>query len=148
MSFLDNVIGALEGGSAAGSTGGALLQHLSALLTNGQPGGGLAGLTQAFEQAGLAHVIGSWIGTGQNLPISPDQLKQVLGSDRLAAIAQSLGLPPGQITTQLTQLLPEIINHLTPNGQPPANGIAHEDVAGALTAVLGRLASGAAAARN
>lgn len=135
-------MGAIGGGSAPGTSSAALLQQLSGMLTSGQAGGGLGGLVQAFEQGGLTHVIGSWIGTGQNLPITADQLQQVLGSDRIAAMAQSLGVPPGQITAKLTQLLPEVVNHLTPNGQLPAGGIAHADVAGALTAVLGRLAGG------
>jgi uncharacterized protein YidB (DUF937 family) len=143
MGLLDNLIGALGGGSEPGQGGGALLQHLSAMLTSGQTaGGGLPGLVQAFQQSGLSHVIGSWIGGGPNQPISAEQLQQVLGPDRIAAIAQSLGLPPGQITSQLTQLLPELINHLTPSGQLPTGGVAHADVASALTAVLGRLAGG------
>jgi uncharacterized protein YidB (DUF937 family) len=144
MSFLDDVMGAFGAGSASGTSGGALLQHLSEMLTSGQAGGGLGGLVQVFEQSGLPHVIGSWIGGGPNLPITADQLQQVLGSDRIAAIARSLGIPPEQITAQLTQLLPQLINHLTPNGQLPPGGIAHADVAGALTTVLGRLAGGVA----
>jgi len=139
MSFLDSVIGALCGGSTLEASGGGLLQHLGEMLSTDQQGGGMTGRLQAFEQAWLSGVIGSWIGTGQNLPILPEQLNQVLGSGRIAAMARSLGLSPGQITAQLAQLLPELINHLTPNGQVPAIGIAHEDVAGALTAVLARL---------
>ncbi|HVN41452.1 MAG TPA: YidB family protein [Steroidobacteraceae bacterium] len=145
MSFLDNVIGSISGASAPGATGGALLQHVTEMLSSSQPGGGLGGLVQSFEQAGLGHLIASWVGTGQNLPISPEQLAQVLGSGRLGSIAQSLGIPPDQLSAQLSQLLPELINHLTPAGQVPAGGIAHQDVAGALTAVLGKFATAARA---
>jgi len=89
-----------------------------------------------------AHVIGSWIGTGPNLPVTADQRPQALGSARIAAIAQLLGMPPGQITAQLAQLRPKFINQLTPNGPVPSRGIARADAAGTLTAVLGRLAGG------
>jgi uncharacterized protein YidB (DUF937 family) len=140
MGLLDSVIGAL-GGTGQDSGGGALLQQVSAMLTNGQ-GGGLPGLVQAFEQGGLSHVIGSWIGGGPNQPIQPDQLTRVLGPNRIAAIAQAIGVPPEQVSAHLAQILPEVINHLTPNGQVPAGGIAHGDVASALTSVLGRLGVG------
>ncbi len=143
MGLLDNVIGAISGSSAPDATGGALLEHLGDLLSGGQPGGGLGGLAQSFERAGLPHVIASWVGTGQNLPISAEQLRQVLGSGRLDSIAQSLGLPPAQLTGQLAQLLPEIINQLTPTGQIPAGGVAHQDLARALAAALGRLTGAA-----
>jgi uncharacterized protein YidB (DUF937 family) len=82
-------------------------------------GGGLNTLVQQFEQAGLGHMIQSWIGTGPNPPISPAQLQQVLGSGQLQALATKLGLSPEAVTSQLSQVLPHLVDGLTPNGQLP-----------------------------
>jgi uncharacterized protein YidB (DUF937 family) len=84
--------------------------------------GGLAGLVQKFEQCGLGNVVGSWIGTGQNLPISADQLRNVLGSDAIGQIAQQLGLSHEEVAGQLSQALPEVVDQATPEGQLPADG--------------------------
>jgi len=78
--------------------------------------GGLSGLVQKFEQMGLGHLIGSWIGTGQNLPISADQVQSVLGSGRLAQLAQQAGIPPEQASSMIAAVLPGLIDRLTPNG--------------------------------
>lgn len=78
--------------------------------------GGLAGLVQSFQNQGLAEVVGSWVGTGQNLPVSAEQLQNVLGSDKVAGIAQSLGLSHGDALRQLTQALPQLVDQLTPGG--------------------------------
>ena len=62
-------------------------------------------------------MIASWVGTGQNLPVSASQLQDVLGSDVLSQFAQQLGLPPGEAAGQLSQILPQVVDKLTPNGQ-------------------------------
>lgn len=123
MGLLDSVIGAL-GGSQGGSGQGDALQAIIAMLAqgNGPGGGGLGGLVQQFERGGLGELIGSWVGTGQNLPISPGQLQEVLGGDRLSQFAQQLGLSQGQAADQLSQLLPQVVDKLTPGGQLPDAG--------------------------
>lgn len=122
MGLLDSVIGAL--GGAQGSGQGDALQAIIAMLAqgNGPGGGGLGGLVQQFERGGLGDLIGSWVGTGQNLPISPTQLQDVLGSDLLSQFAQQLGLSQGQAADQLSQLLPQVVDKLTPGGQLPDAG--------------------------
>ncbi len=135
MSFLDTVANTFSR-AGAGSNTGALTQQLGTMLASG---GGLNGLVQMFEQAGLGHVIQSWIGTGQNLPISPDQLQQVLGNGKVAEIAQALGVQPAQATTQLSQVLPHLVDHLTPDGAMPTSALGHADISGALTSIFSRL---------
>ena len=82
MGLLDSLDGALGGGQQGGAPPtGELIGAIIGMLGHPQAGGGLAGLVQKFEHSGLGSVIGSWIGTGQNLPISAEQLKSVLGSD-------------------------------------------------------------------
>ena len=128
MGLFDAVVGALSQASQGGAAGAGgqpdLMHAVAGMLGNSAGGsGGLGALVGQFEQAGLGHVIGSWIGNGQNLPISADQLQSVLGSDTVTHIAQQLGLNSGDVAGKLAQMLPQVINQLTPNGQAPAGGL-------------------------
>jgi uncharacterized protein YidB (DUF937 family) len=138
MGLLDSLVGMLGGEKAGEAASGALVQHISELLSSNASGGGLSGLVQSFERAGLGNIIGSWIGRGQNLPISPEQLQQVLGAGKISQIAKSLGLQNDQVAAQLSQLLPHVIDRLTPNGQVPAGGVGTADILGSLSAILGK----------
>jgi uncharacterized protein YidB (DUF937 family) len=92
---------------------------------------------EQFQRAGLGEVIGSWIGTGRNLPVSAEQIGQALGSDTVAQIAQRLGVDPAQAAGQLSHILPEVIDRLTPNGQLPAQtGAGAPDLLGMLGGLL------------
>ncbi len=124
MGLLDTVIGALAQGGAGGGGGQAdLLRVVVGMLGNDAPGGGLGGLISKFQQGGLGDVVASWVSTGQNLPVSADQVHQALGSDTIASIAQQLGISHGDAAGQLAQMLPQVIDRLTPNGQVPAGGL-------------------------
>ncbi len=81
--------------------------------------GGISGLAHQFTAKGLGDIIHSWISTGQNLPISPEQLQNVLGSDQVQAIAAKAGISPEAAQSGLAQLLPQIVDCLTPNGEVP-----------------------------
>jgi len=119
MSLFDSVLKAATGAAPAleGSQSSLASAALS-MLSNNQTGG-ISGLAQQFATQGLEHIISSWIGTGQNLPISPEQLQSVLGSQQVQAIAAKVGLPPDAVSAGLAQILPQIVDHLTPNGQVP-----------------------------
>jgi uncharacterized protein YidB (DUF937 family) len=84
----------------------------------------------------LGNVISSWISSGQNLPISGDQIASVLGNGTLGNIASQLGIDPAQASGQLAQVLPGLIDKLTPNGSAPAGGLGN---AGDLMGMLGGL---------
>jgi uncharacterized protein YidB (DUF937 family) len=122
MGLLDDLVGQVQSklGPNAPTTHPDLLSTVLQLL-NGA--GGLQGLLQKFEQAGLGHIVQSWIGTGQNLPISPQQLQQVLGSGQVQQIAGKLGLSPDVLAQQLSHVLPHVVDGLTPNGQMPAGDV-------------------------
>jgi uncharacterized protein YidB (DUF937 family) len=139
MGLLDSVIGAL--GQPQGGGGGGQADLLGALIGMlGQGGGaggaggagglgglgaglgGLAGLVAKFQQAGLGEAVGSWVGTGQNLPVSADQISSALGSDTVARLAEQAGLGHGDVAHQLSQMLPQLVDKLTPNGQMPQGG--------------------------
>src|SRR5574343_513182 len=119
MGLLDSVVGALGGGQSAGGNG--LLEVAMQLLNNPQTGG-LAGLVNAFQQGGLGEVVNSWVSTGQNLPVSPEQVQSALGNSSLQDIAAQLGVSPEQASGSLAELLPQVVDQLTPNGQLPQGG--------------------------
>lgn len=143
MGLLDSVIGALgQGGGAGGGGGGnaALLQAVIAMLGNsgqaGGGGGGLGGLLEQFQRSGLGDVANSWVSTGQNMPISPDQLGSVLGGDQVSSMASQLGMGQGDLLGQLSQMLPQVVDQLTPNGRVPQGGMG--DLGSLLGGLLGR----------
>lgn len=119
MGLLDSVVGALAGGQAGGNN--ALLETVLQLINNPQTGG-LAGLIQSFQQGGLAEIVNSWVSTGANLPISPEQIQQVFGNSSLQGLAAQLGVTPEQASGSLADLLPQVVDQLTPNGQLPQGG--------------------------
>ena len=115
---LGSVLGGLGGGSQA-QGGNLLLQVVLSLL---QQNGGLEGVLGRFRQGGPGQQTDSWVGTGQNMNISPDQLQQIFGSSTMSDLAAQLGMPEAQAGSTMAQLLPEVINQLTPQGQVPENG--------------------------
>ena len=143
MGLLDSVIGAMAGGRGGMQGGGAaqsaLLNVVLAMLANraqGQggagaaaasSGGGLGELVRKFTQGGLGDVIGSWIGRGQNAPISGSQLSNVLGPDAIGNIAAQLGLTHAEAADQVSQVLPQVVDQLTPDGQVPDGGLGSID---------------------
>ena len=82
--------------------------------------GGLGGLLEQLTQGGYGQQANSWVGTGRNEPISPQAWSDVFGSDRLAAIASQAGLSEDQARQGLSELMPEVVDRLTPEGQMPA----------------------------
>ena len=116
MSLFDT-IGSLLGQS--GDDGNASVPHaLLGALADRE--GGLGGLVQQFENAGLGNTISSWIAGGENQPIAPEDVHNVLGADLVQQIAAKTGLPVEQLLPQLAEHLPQLINSITPNGEMPA----------------------------
>lgn len=113
MGLLDSLAGSLLGSKAEAPS-----PLVSSVLDMLGQGGGLGGLVQAFQQNGLGHLVDSWIGTGQNLPVSPDQIQQALGP-KVQELAQQHGLSADSVSKALSQFLPGLVDHLTPNGQAP-----------------------------
>lgn len=118
MGLLDSVVGSLAAGNTQGGNG--LLDVVMQLIQS-QPGG-LAGLVQSLQQGGLAEVVNSWVSTGQNMPVSAEHLASALGGDRMQNIAAQLGVSPEQASGSLADLLPQVVDQLTPNGQLPEGG--------------------------
>ena len=146
--FLGGLLGSLTGGGTQGQGGslGGPLGGIGGAAVAGfvahaiEQAGGIQGLIDKFQQAGLGDKVQSWVGSGQNLPVSSAELQQVLPADQIDSWAQAHGLPAGLATQVLAHVLPSAVDHATPqgadaNGQPvapPAQG-------DAITSILGRL---------
>jgi uncharacterized protein YidB (DUF937 family) len=114
MAFLDSILGGQNqpGSDAPGAN--PIFGVLTGLLAQS---GGLQGLLNKFTQAGHGDKVASWISTGENKPISGDQVQQVIGPDQVSAIAAKLGVDPAQAKELLAKFLPHAVDKLTPNGQ-------------------------------
>jgi uncharacterized protein YidB (DUF937 family) len=110
MGFLDGILGALGGQN--GSLGQAAINLV-------QSHGGLNGLLEQLRRSGLGAQADSWVGTGQNLPVTAEQIHAALGAPQVQALAARFGLSTDAIAGGLAQMLPTIVDHLTPNGQVP-----------------------------
>jgi uncharacterized protein YidB (DUF937 family) len=117
MVLFNALIGAIA--SQAGSSGDNPLPVIVGLLNRM---GGLPGLLQKLQQAGLGDEVKSWISTGANQPVSPDALGQALGADTVANFARQLGIDPQQGLGMLAQVLPQVVDGLSPQGRLPAEG--------------------------
>jgi len=108
MSFLDGILGGAVGAEMASVVNGLIQRH-----------GGVQGIVSQLQQQGLGPTVQSWINEGPNQPISPNQVHQAFGSDTINTIAAKLGMSPQDLTQKLSQVLPQVIDKLTPNGTVP-----------------------------
>jgi uncharacterized protein YidB (DUF937 family) len=108
MGLFDGILGGIVGAEMATVVNHLIEQH-----------GGVAGIVNQLQTQGLGATARSWISTGPNQPISPDQLHQAFGSDTIAQLAAKTGLNPQELLQRLSQALPTAIDHLTPGGVLP-----------------------------
>ena len=111
---LGAILSGLTRSDGGGGGSNMLLQLALSML---QQNGGLDGILGKFRQGGLGQQADSWVGTGQNMNVSADQLQEVLGPGTIGDIAAKLGLSHEQAGSAMSQVLPELINQLTPKGQ-------------------------------
>ena len=129
MGLLDGLLENVLGVGAQQSQGSMLQVAMQVLQQNG----GLPGIISKFEHGGMADHVGSWVGTGANMPISGAQLQEILGSGSIGEIAQRLGLSHGDASSGLAQMLPQVVDKLTPEGQVPPD---HDDIVARARALL------------
>lgn len=123
MSLMDQ-LGQAVGGMLGGSSNqNPLMQALTGLLGQNSPVGGLAGLVQTLQKNGLGEIVNSWVGTGKNLPVTPQQIQQGIGGDLLKQLAAKAGISTEAAGTQLAGLLPDLVDKLTPTGKIEAGGL-------------------------
>jgi len=125
MGLLDQILGGAPGqprGGQVGTNPQGLVQMVLQLVQS-YPGG-LPGLIALFTSSGLGQQAQSWVSTGQNLPISADQIMQVLGRERLQNLAQHAGMTQEQVANGLADVLPDMVDRLTPKGTLQDDAIA------------------------
>jgi uncharacterized protein YidB (DUF937 family) len=118
MGLLNELTGSA---TAPAKEGSGLVPVIMQMLANRE--GGLAGLVQMFNSKGLAEIVSSWVSTGPNLPISADQVQHGLGEDGVQQLASKAGLAPDVVRSRLTELLPRLVDQLTPDGKIPEGGL-------------------------
>jgi uncharacterized protein YidB (DUF937 family) len=114
MGLLDSILGASSGKNAQSGEANPLIAVLGGLLAQS---GGLQGLANKFSQSGQGNAFQSWVGMGENHPVSNDQIQNVLGSEQVNAIATRMGVDPAIVSTFLAEYLPKIVDKLTPAGK-------------------------------
>ncbi len=136
MSILDSVLGAIKDQVGNETAAGGLVESVIGMINDPQSGG-LSGLVEKFSQGGLADQVASWVGTGQNLPISAEQIQAVLGSSFVQDMAAKLGINTADVAGSLASLLPQVIDKLTPEGQVPGDNSLLEIGLKGLSSILG-----------
>jgi uncharacterized protein YidB (DUF937 family) len=99
-----------------------VLTSVCELINNPQTGG-LQGLVDKFKAAGLGHIADGWVAQGPNPPVTPEQVQQVIPPDQLRGFAQKLGINPDDASQHLADMLPHVVDQLTPNGSIPPGGV-------------------------
>jgi uncharacterized protein YidB (DUF937 family) len=108
MGLLDGMLGGIVGAGMVSVVNNLLDQH-----------GGLQGVINQFEQKGLGATVQSWVGTGPNQAITPDQVHQVLGPDLLQQLSAKSGLSVQDLASKLATVLPQAVDKMTPDGKVP-----------------------------
>ncbi|WP_398898329.1 YidB family protein [Streptomyces sp. 3211.6] len=130
-SLLGGLLGGGQGGPAAAGGGNILGSLMGALLGGGGAGGAgannpLGELLDMLTKSGLADQAQSWIGTGDNQPVSGEQVVKALPDDALRQAAEHAGVSPQEAADQIAQHLPQVVDKLTPDGQVPSGSL--EDI--------------------
>lgn len=128
MGLLDGIAGQVLG-KMMGDKGG--MAQIALDMFNQH--GGIGGVLDKFKEGGLAEQAASWVGKGENLPVSADQISSILGSGAIAEMAAKFGIDPATLSGQIAEHLPTVVDKMTPNGAVEA------DSGGLLGTVLGML---------
>lgn len=126
MGMFDGLVGSVLG-KVMGEKAGMAQVAMEMFNTNG----GVGGILEKFKTGGLADAAASWVGTGDNIPVSADQISSVLGNDQIAAMAEKFGIEPATLSAQIAEYLPSVVDKMTPNGAVEA------DSGNILSSVLG-----------
>jgi uncharacterized protein YidB (DUF937 family) len=148
MGLLDSILGAASGQSGATGEANPLMGIVSGLLAQS---GGLQGLASKFAQSGQGNAFQSWVGMGENQPVSSGQIQNAIGSEQVSAIASRMGVDPAVASNFLAEYLPKIVDKLTPQGKIDPNADHQQGLAALLPSLLqslGGQASGDQSART
>jgi uncharacterized protein YidB (DUF937 family) len=142
MGLLDSVLGAMSGKTDGSGGANPLVGILGGILAQT---GGLQGLANKFSQSGCAGAFASWVGLGENQPVSSDQIQKCLGSDQVRALAAKMGIDSAQASTLLAEFLPKVVDKLTPTGKVDPAADHQQRLAALIPALLQSVGSSGAA---
>jgi len=137
MGLFDSILGAASGEGGASSQENPLMGIVGGLLAQS---GGLQGLASKFSQSGQGNAFQSWVGLGENQPVSSGQVQNALGSEQINAIASRVGVDPAMASTFLAEYLPKIVDKLTPAGKIDPSADHQQGLAALLPSLLQSLA--------
>jgi uncharacterized protein YidB (DUF937 family) len=138
MALLDGLLGSLLGGLNNNQQSN-LMSSVAGLL---QGGGGIEGLLQKFNGHGLGDLVKGWVSTGPNPPATPAQIEQVFDGAKLDQMAAETGIARDQIAEHVAQTLPQVVDKLTPQGQPVSGNAMQQGLASLMQGGLGKLFGG------
>jgi uncharacterized protein YidB (DUF937 family) len=133
MGLLDSILGAVSGQSGQSGEANPLVGILGGLLAQS---GGLQGLASKFAQSGQGNAFQSWVGMGDNQPISSGEIQNALGSQQVNAIATRMGVDPAVASNFLAEYLPKIVDKLTPAGKIDPSADHQQGLAAMLPSLL------------
>ncbi|MFK7966240.1 MAG: YidB family protein [Burkholderiaceae bacterium] len=136
MNILNTVMGALGGGGDNNQLMSVVMGMLNG--NENEEGNAMGNLLQQFQEGGLGDAVQSWLGSGENMPISAEQLSSVFGSEKIAEIAQQAGVSTDDISGQLANMLPQAVDKLTPDGEVPSGSLDLGSLASMLGGMLGK----------
>jgi hypothetical protein len=137
MGLLDSLLGSLLGGLNNNQQSG-LMSAVSGLLTQN---GGIQGLLEKFGGHGLGDLVKGWVSTGPNPPATAQQVEQVFGASQLQQIAAQAGIDPKDIAGHLAQVLPQVVDKVTPQGEVVGEASLQQGLSSLLQGGLGKLFS-------
>jgi uncharacterized protein YidB (DUF937 family) len=136
MAGIDQLLQQILGGSS--SAGGLDIAKLTALaqplLQQLQGSGGLQGMLGQLQAGGLGDQVGSWLGSGSNETVDPQKLADALGPEEVDSLAKQSGMSPTEVTAGLSQILPGLVDKLSPAGSLPTSA---DDLTGMLSQIPG-----------
>jgi uncharacterized protein YidB (DUF937 family) len=133
MGLLDSILSAVSGKGDTSGKAAPLIGILSGLLAQS---GGLQGLANKFSQSGHGDAFSSWVGMGENQPVSANQVQNALGSEQISALSARLGVDPALASSFLAEYLPKIVDKLTPKGEVDPNADTQQGLAALLPSLL------------
>ena len=118
-----SMTGMAQGGSGMGNKGSALMLLLLPLAMQWvQRNGGIGGVLEKFQSKGYSQQAASWVSNGSNEELQPHAVTELMGTEELSRLSQQLGVSQEEVSSGMAQILPEMMNHLTPQGDVPADG--------------------------
>ncbi|MBL8034125.1 MAG: DUF937 domain-containing protein [Leptospiraceae bacterium] len=124
MSIQDDIKKYIDQASSQINVGKEKLEGLVASLALDERKAQLEGIVNTLREKGLKDTVASWVGTGENQPINPEKIKEALGVHKIEELAAQAKMKASEVPQALSNLLPQIIDKLTPDGKEPENGIA------------------------